>query len=174
MTESILLYGFTTWALTKRIEKKLDGNCTRMLRAILNKSWKQHPTKWQLYGHLHSISKNIQIRRTRYAGHCWISKDELKSDVLLWTPSHGRASVGRPARTYLQPACTDTWCSREDLLLVMDDRDEWRERVFGKSVIVTWWWWWWYSYIAIYPYQGEEGDLCLFHRGIRVNWMESI
>ena len=33
---SILLYGCTTWALTKRLEKKLDGNYTRMLRSILN------------------------------------------------------------------------------------------------------------------------------------------
>ena len=38
----ILLYGCTTWTLTKRMEKKLDGNSTRMLRAVLNKSWKQH------------------------------------------------------------------------------------------------------------------------------------
>ena len=28
---SILLYGCTTWTLTKRLEKKLDGNYTRML-----------------------------------------------------------------------------------------------------------------------------------------------
>ena len=41
---SILLYGCTTWTLTKRLEKKLDSNYTRMLRAILNKSWRQHPT----------------------------------------------------------------------------------------------------------------------------------
>ena len=40
---SILLYGCTTWTLTKRLEKKLDGNYTRMLRAILNKSRRQHP-----------------------------------------------------------------------------------------------------------------------------------
>ena len=40
---SILLYGCTTWTLTKRLEKTLDGNYTRMLRAILNKSWRQHP-----------------------------------------------------------------------------------------------------------------------------------
>ena len=45
---SILLYGCTTWTLTKRLEKKLDGNYTRMLRAILNKSWQQHPTRHQL------------------------------------------------------------------------------------------------------------------------------
>ena len=83
---SILLYGCTTWMLTKRLEKKLDGNYTRMLRAILNKSWQQHPTRHQLYGHLPPITKTIQARRTRHAGHCWRSKDEIVSDVLLWTP----------------------------------------------------------------------------------------
>ena len=56
---SILLYGGTTWTLTKRLEKKLDGNYTRMLRAILNKSWRQHPTRYQLYGHLPPITKTI-------------------------------------------------------------------------------------------------------------------
>ena len=59
---SILLYGCTTWTLTKRLEKKLDGNYTRMLRAILNKSWQQHPTRHQLYGHLPPITKTIQVR----------------------------------------------------------------------------------------------------------------
>ena len=91
---SILLYGCTTWMLTKRLEKKLDGNYTRMLRAILNKSWRQHPTKHQLYGHLPPITKTIQVRRTRHAGHCWRSRGELISDVLLWTPSYGRAKAG--------------------------------------------------------------------------------
>ena len=56
---SILLYGCTTWTLTKRMEKKLDGNYTRMLRAILNKSWRQHPTK--LYSHLPPITKTIKV-----------------------------------------------------------------------------------------------------------------
>ena len=48
---SILLYGCPTWTLTKRLKKKLDGNYTRMWRAILNKSWRQHPTRYQLCGH---------------------------------------------------------------------------------------------------------------------------
>ena len=56
---SILLYGCTTSMLTKRMERKLDGNCTRMLQAVLNKSWRQHPTKQQLYRHLSPISKTI-------------------------------------------------------------------------------------------------------------------
>ena len=79
---SILLYGCTTWTLTKRLEKKLDGNYTRMPRAILNKSWRQHPTKHQLYVHLPPITKTIQVRRTRHAGHFWRSRDELIRDVL--------------------------------------------------------------------------------------------
>ena len=83
---SILLYGCTTWTVTKWLEKKLDGSYTRMLRAILNKFWRQHPTKHQLYGHLPPITKTIHVRQTRHAGHCWRSKDELISDLLLWNP----------------------------------------------------------------------------------------
>ena len=119
---SILLYGRTTWTLTKRLEKKLDGNYTRMLRAILNKSWRQHPTRHQLYGHLPPITKTIQVRWTRNAGHCWRSGDELISDVLLWIPTYGRANAGRPARTYIQQLCEDTGCSFEDLPEPMNDR----------------------------------------------------
>ena len=73
----ILLYGCTTWTLPKRMEKKLDGNYTRMLQAILIKSLRQHPTKQQLYGHLPPITKTIQVRRSRHAGYCWRSRDEL-------------------------------------------------------------------------------------------------
>ena len=109
--ESLLLYGCTTWTLTKRLKKKLDVNYTRMLRAILNKSWRQHPTRHQLYGHLPPITKTIQVRRTRHAGHCWRSRDEVISDVLLWTPTYGQAKAGRPARTYIQQLCEDTGCS---------------------------------------------------------------
>ena len=87
---SILLYGCATWTLTKRLEKKLDGNYTRMLRAILNKSWRQHHTRHQLYGHLPPITKTIKVRRTRHAGHCWRSRDVLISDVLLWTNKYDR------------------------------------------------------------------------------------
>ena len=119
---SILLYGCTTWTLTKRLEKKLDGNYTRMLRAILNKSWQQHPTRHQLYGHLPPITKTIQVRRTRHAGHCWRSRDELIRDLLLCIPTHGRAKAGRPARTYIQQLCEDTGCCPEDLPRAMNDR----------------------------------------------------
>ena len=126
---SILLYRCTTWTLTKRMEKKLDSNYTRMLRAILNKSWKQHPSKQQLYGHQPPITKTIQVKRTRHAGHCWRSWDEFIIDVLLRTPSYGRAKARRPPRISIQQLSVDMGYSPEDLLEVMDDREEWWERV---------------------------------------------
>ena len=140
---SILLYRCTTRMLTKCIEKKLDGNCIRKLWAIFNKSWKQHCTKHQLYGHLPPISKTIQIRWTRHVGHSCRSKDELISDILPRTPSYGCETVGWPTRTYLQQLCTGTGCSLEDLPEMRDDRDKWqererereRERESGKSVL---------------------------------------
>ena len=122
--ESILLYGCTTWTLTKRRKKKLDGNYTRMLRAILNKSWGQHSTRHQLYGHLPAITETIQVKRTRHAGHCWRSRDELISVVLLWTPTYGQAKAGRPARTYLQQLYEDTGCGPKDLPEAMNDREK--------------------------------------------------
>ena len=126
---SILPYGCTTWTLTQRMVKKLYGDYTRMLRTILNRSWKQHSTKQQLYGHLPPIMKTIKIRRTRHTEPCWRSRDELISDLLRWTPSHGQVKAGRLARTYIQQLCADTGCRPEDLPETMDDREGKRERV---------------------------------------------
>ena len=139
---SILLYGCATWALNKRMEKKLDGNFTRMLRAILNKSRKQRPTKQQLYSHQPPITKTIKFIQTRHAGHCLRSRDEVISDILQWTPSHGRAEAGRPARTYIQQLLSDTGCSPEDLPKAMDDGEMWRERVRDICADSATWWWW--------------------------------
>ena len=114
-----------------------------MLQAILNKSWQQHPTRHELYGHLPPIMKTIQVRQTRHAGHCWRSRDELISDILLWTPTYGWAKAGWPARTYIPQLCEDTGCSPEDLPEAMNDREKWWERVRDICVSgMTWWWWW--------------------------------
>ena len=82
-----------------------------MLRAILNKSWRKHPTNQLLYGYLQPITKTIQVRRTRHTGHCWRSRNELICDALLWTPSNRWAKTGRLARTYIQQFYVDTGCS---------------------------------------------------------------
>ena len=138
------------------MEKKLDGNYTRMLQAIVKKSWRQHHTKPQLYGHLPSITKTIKVGQTRHAGHCWRSRDELISDVLLWTPSYGRANAGWLAQTYIQQLCEDMVFNPEDQPEAMNDREELRERVrnINAGGMTGCWWcrWWWYIYIYIYIY----------------------
>ena len=103
---------------------------------------RKHLRKHQLYGHLPPITKTIQIIRTRHPGNCWRSKDELISDVLLWTSIYGRAKAGRPARTYIQQLCEDTGCSPEDLPEAMNDKEKWRERVRDIRACGTTWWWW--------------------------------
>ena len=138
---SILLYGCTTWTLTKRLERRLDGNYTRMLRAI-KQVLATTPHKTPTIRTLAPITKTIQVRRTRHAGHCWRSKDELISDVLLCTPTYRCARAGRPARTYIQQPCEDTGCNPEDLPEAMNDREKWRERVKDiRAGGATWWWW---------------------------------
>ena len=133
---SILLYGCITWMLTKHIEKKLDGNSTKILWAVMNESWKQHPTKKKQYGHLPPIPKAIQIRRTRHAGHCWRRKNELISDVFLWPPLHGRASDDQLKPIY--NSCEDTECCLED-----PSKEEWRERLREICATGSTWSWWW-------------------------------
>ena len=138
VAKSKLLYGCTTWMLTKRKEKKLNGNYTRILRDILNKSLKQHRT--------------IQIRRTRHAGHFWRSKDEHISDILQWTSKHERLSVGRPAKSFINHFCANTGYGLEELLGATDDRDGWRESqgnpfcqydLMMMMMIGFQEWWWW-------------------------------
>ena len=63
-------------------------------------------------------------------GHCWRSKDELLSNVLLCTPTYGRTSVGWRVKTYLHQLC-----SLKDLPKAMNDRDGWKERQSGKFVL---------------------------------------
>ena len=80
-------------------------------------------------------------------------RNELISDVLLWTPTYGQAKAGRPARTYIQQLCEDTGCGHEDLPEVMNDREKWRERVRDIRACGKAWWWGWYTYIYIYIYK---------------------
>ena len=140
---SILLYGCTTWTLTKRLEKKLDSNYARMLRAILNKSWRQHPTRHQLYDHLLPITKSIQVRRTRHAGHCWRSRDELIKDVFLWTPH----MAGQKHDDQLEYTYSSSVRIQDVALKACR-----RRCTIGKSGErgTTSWWWWSFQVVYIY------------------------
>ena len=128
--------------------------------AFLSYVWQ--PLNWKGWGNLH-YSITIQEPKTKlphfypYAGHCWRSKDELISDVLLWTPTYDRAKAGRPARTYIQQLCEDTGCNPEDLPKAMSDREKWRERVRDiRAGGMTWWWWWWCMYYSVLLNRSQE------------------
>ena len=121
----------------QQLYKNAASNIEQVLAATPNKAPTIRPPA--------SHHKNIQVRRTRHAGHCWRSKDELITDVLLWTPAYSRAKAGRQARTYIQQLHEDTGCSPEDLPEAMNDREKWRERVMDICASdTTWWWWWWW------------------------------
>ena len=93
-------------------------------------------------------NKRIYMISIRFSVHGRLHaafRDELIRDVLLWTPTHGRAKAGRPARTYIQQLCEDTGCCPEDLPRAMNDREEWRERVRDIRATRAIWW-----YIYIY------------------------
>ena len=106
------------WTLTNRMEKKLNGNYTRMLRAVFNKSL-QNSSYTATYHPSWKLSKLNEPDM-------WDTVGEVRTnscDILLWTPLHGQAKVGKPARTYINQLCVDTGCSLEDLPGEMDDRD---------------------------------------------------
>ena len=123
--ESVLVYGATTWTLTATLEKRLDGAYTRMLRAALNKSWKDHISNKYLYLEIPRISASIRKQRLRFAGHCWRSKAELASDVLLWQPTHSKRPRGRTAKTYIDQLLEDTGCNIDEIPTAMNDRKGW-------------------------------------------------
>ena len=114
----------------QQLHKNVASNIEHVLAATPHKALTIRP--------LTSHHENYQ-RRTRHAGHCWRSRDELIKDVLLWTPTYGRAKAGRPARTCIQQLCEDTRCSPEDLPEAMNDREKWRERVRDIRVCGTTW-----------------------------------
>ena len=79
-----------------------------MLRAIKKKHWNLYLTNQELYKNIPNISDTIRKQRLSFAGHCWRSKDELASDLLLWNPKHGKRSRGRPRKSYIDQLKEDT------------------------------------------------------------------
>ena len=103
----------------------VDSVCnTRLLCAALNVSWRDYISNKELYGDLSPISTSLQIRRLQFSGHCWRSKNETVSQLLLLEPNHGRRSRGHPASTFIDQPVSDTGLSRQDLASVIANRRE--------------------------------------------------
>ena len=129
--EPILLYGSETWTMQKAFENRLDGCYTRFLMRIQNLSWKNHPTKKQIYGNLQPISSIVAERRARFAGHCSRAANQCISNILhLRLPQCKR---GRRPLTFLDTVSRDTEIHIDDMRNAMGDRAVWRNVVNGVS-----------------------------------------
>ena len=65
----------------------------------------------------------IKERKTRFTGHCYGSKHEVVSDLILWKPKHSKAKVRRPSKTYTKQLIEDADFQLEDLPRPMEDRE---------------------------------------------------
>ena len=126
------------------MEKKLEGNYTRICELYWTSpvgNTSQNSRCTATYHPSQKLSKLDELVRRGTIGEV--------SDILLWTPLHGGAKAGQPARTYVQQFCADIECSLEDLQWAMNDRDGRQERFReNRASCVTWWWW--YVYFKIY------------------------
>ena len=101
-------------------------------------------------GYLPPITKTIQVRRIKHAGHCCKNKDKLISNILLWTLSHRQSKARRSARTYIQQFCGIEYVA------LKTTRDQWMietggERGSGRSLLAAR-----QDYIYIYIYNDKR------------------
>ena len=137
----VLLYGTETWTLTSQDEKALDGVYTGMLRMALNVSWEDHVRNIDLYDNLPKLLDKIRRRRMRLAGHCVQHPELTASEPILWEPSHGKRTRGRPHTTFLDTFKRDTGLnSASEIRTLMGDKDEcridvgWRPRIVWNDI----------------------------------------
>ena len=101
---SILLYGCSTWTLTKTTGEE----ARRQLRKeYCEQSWTSSGGNTlqdtQCTATCLLSRKLFKLDEPDMPGHCWRSRDELISDVLLWTP-HTWPCKSRTTSTNIHPA----------------------------------------------------------------------
>ena len=107
---------------------------------------------------------------------CWWSKDELMSNIFLWTPTHGHTSVGRSAKTYIHQNCTE-W--RLEDIPEYTARERERERVTRIYTVTMpwwwrWWWWWWQRETQEKLLRGVSGIvIIIIENGLKWSWFKS-
>merc|ERR1712082_299075 len=123
--ESVLLYSSECWTLKPTLEKSLDGCYTRMLRAVLNISKSEHVSNNTLYEGIKKASDKVAARRMRLAGHCHRHQELPARHLVLWEPTHGHRSRGRPTWTYVD-------ILKKDAGVPVSSLDVWRIGMTGS------------------------------------------
>ena len=124
--ESVFLYGSAAWTLTETLAKKIDGCFTRLLRSALGFTWKDHVSNKELYAEVPKATDTVKQKRLKLAGHCYRHPEEAASNLVLWTPNHGKRGRGRPARTFVQQLRDDTGLQEREMASLMLSRDQWK------------------------------------------------
>ncbi|XP_063596485.1 uncharacterized protein LOC134773240 isoform X2 [Penaeus indicus] len=124
LIEPILLYGSKTWTLSAKQQCRLDGCYTRLLRRVLNLSWRNHPTLEMVYGDLPRVSTLVCKRRVQFAGCCARATDELVSSFVFWR--HPSSDNRSRKLTFPDRIRRDTSIPKEDLLGAMTDKQYWK------------------------------------------------
>ena len=124
--ESVLLYGSECWSLKPTLQK--SSGYTRMLRAVLNISKSTHVTNRILYEGIPRVSEKVAVRRMRLAGHCQRHQELPASKLVLWEPTHGHRSRGRPRLTFVDVLKDAGAQSTNELARCMENRDDWKQR----------------------------------------------
>ena len=90
-----------------------------------------HVTNNELYGEIPKVSRKVQQRRMRIAGHCMCHSEEMASKLVLWEPTEGRTRRCRRF-TSIDALLEDTgMVNVQELRTIMQDRSEWRKCVQG-------------------------------------------
>ena len=105
--------------------RKLHKNVESSIKQVLATTPHETPTIRTLAPH----HKNYTSSTNQTRGTLLEKQGRAHKRCTPVTPTHGCASVGRPARTYIQQLCEDTGCNPEDLPEAMSDRERWRETV---------------------------------------------
>ena len=109
---------------------KIDGLYTKLLRRVLNVSWRDHISNKDLYQSLPPLSSTIRQHRLRFAGHCFRAHNQPVTNLLFWTPSQGRRERGPGIKTFPKLLIEDTNLStHREIQTLMEDRNLWRKRV---------------------------------------------
>ena len=125
---SVLLYGSSTWTLTKKLETKLNGYYTKMLSAVNNVKWPHRISNNVLDDNVPKITNTIATQRVSFAGHCFRSKEVIHK-LILWEPRCGKNTRRRPARNFINQLTDDTNLDKEDLETIMNDGEYWKNKV---------------------------------------------
>ena len=119
---SVLLYGYSTWTLTKKLETRLNGCYTKTLRVGNNVKWQQRISNNVLYDNLPKITNTIATQSQ-------FRSKEVIHKLILWELRCGKNTRRRPARNFINQLTDDTNLDKEALETAMRHREYWKNKV---------------------------------------------